>query len=1190
MKKILAFVLLLALGLAFLGCDGDDVAPTKVTVNSDKLEYTVGDKFTLTAKVEPSDVTNSKVTWTSSAKEVATVDNQGKAEALKEGSVKFVATSEADPTKKGEITITIKAKEVAPTKVTSIEVKAAKTALTEGEELALEVSVLPANATNKEYTLSSSDEAVLTVADGKVKAVKAGTAKVIATAKDGSEVKGELEFTVTASQGETKVASIEVKAAKTALTEGEELALEIVVLPANATNKEYTLSSSDEAVLTVADGKVKAVKAGTAKVIATAKDGSEVKGELEFTVTASQGETKVTSIQVKASKTALVVGDSLVLTVVVLPVEATNKEYTLSSSDETVLTVANGKVTAVKAGTAKVIATANDGSEVKGELEFTVTEEQAAPSYFLVITGNKTKAPLGTSLTLEHIFYPEAPDDDSVVWAVDDSSIATIDENGVLTPVAVGKVKVSVTSNADTQVAQSTTIEIVAADDTTADGAPTSLTITCNKTYFLLHDTLSSALTKTWLPADVTYNKSVYWESDDTSVVAVNGAYYNPVIVGVGSCTVTCFSQLDPTIYATVDITVEEYVDPETLIITNGITEAEQTKFDIYKDKTQTLHVSVTPEKGNPAATFVSSDETIAKVDENGKVTALADGTCTITCTSSINPELVKVVTINVTTYKEVYDVERVEVKGEKTMYVGYKLKLSASVYPETAPQTIKWELYKTEIATLAEDGTITALAEGSIRVRAISVADPTKKSTYFNVKIISVPTPPEVGDLKGYKIIIMNADSALSDNDPFLEKYAQPDKIYKQKAWDEVEKKYNCDIEVVKYPDTAPWGTARINWIIDNATAGTSQCDLGIVSSNWIYRFAQANAGVDVSEYYNKYGLSQMDDATKSAGSYNNKLYIASTGLSPTATYVGLGLYYNYGWVKKLGVDDPAKLFNDGKWNYTGFKEWVTTTQAKLGENQFVLQGHPYYYWFGMTNAAGQKVADSDTVKVFIDTQKSKDASALIYELVQAGAVNTAAATWAESDDIDHSFHDGETLMTTGDLWFCRTSNRWKTDQWGVGTTEYGYVPFPYPDSIAKEDTKVSLSGLSVYMYIAGRQYPAEMGKDGWQKVWCVMNEMFLNTITYQEADKMFNAEDNIRNTLSKRLDNEESIKAIMFYNSNRIFYDPAHAVYGSISETPLKAPAVNAMYKGESYEEQFNAVYEQFYNDIIKVYAVSE
>ena len=73
--------------------------------------------------------------------------------------------------------------------------------------------------------------------------------------------------------------------------------------------------------------------------------------------------TSVPATGVSLDKTALsiAVGNSVTLTVTVTPVTATNPSVTWTSSDETVATVANGVVTAKKAGTATITATTVDG-------------------------------------------------------------------------------------------------------------------------------------------------------------------------------------------------------------------------------------------------------------------------------------------------------------------------------------------------------------------------------------------------------------------------------------------------------------------------------------------------------------------------------------------------------------------------------------------------------------------------------------------------------------------------------------------------------------------------------------------------------------------------------------------------------------------------------------------------------------
>ena len=154
----------------------------------------------------------------------------------------------------------------------------------------------------------------------------------------------------------------------------ETKSLTLEVLPSNATNKEVEWSSSDNEVLTVENGTVKALKAGVATVTAKAKDGSGKEGTIEINVIEEKvEEIKVESVTV-SGKTEINVGDTETLTLEVLPSDAANKEVEWSSSDNEVLTVENGTVKALKAGVATVTAKAKDGSGKEGTIEIKVVE------------------------------------------------------------------------------------------------------------------------------------------------------------------------------------------------------------------------------------------------------------------------------------------------------------------------------------------------------------------------------------------------------------------------------------------------------------------------------------------------------------------------------------------------------------------------------------------------------------------------------------------------------------------------------------------------------------------------------------------------------------------------------------------------------------------------------------------------
>ena len=167
-----------------------------------------------------------------------------------------------------------------PQPVTSIALSESALTLKVNETKTLTASI-PEDAGIKDIVWSSSDQSVATVDPaGKVTAVAKGSCLITATAADGSGVKAECQVTVV-----QPVTSITLNNTTLTLEVGKAQTLTATVLPADATNKALTWSSSNTAVATVStSGKVTAVASGTCTVTATAKDGSGVKAECQVTV------------------------------------------------------------------------------------------------------------------------------------------------------------------------------------------------------------------------------------------------------------------------------------------------------------------------------------------------------------------------------------------------------------------------------------------------------------------------------------------------------------------------------------------------------------------------------------------------------------------------------------------------------------------------------------------------------------------------------------------------------------------------------------------------------------------------------------------------------------------------------------------------------------------------------------------
>ncbi|MCQ2288126.1 MAG: leucine-rich repeat protein [Muribaculaceae bacterium] len=144
-------------------------------------------------------------------------------------------------------------------------------------------TVLPNNATNKTIKWTTSNAAVATVNDGLVQGKESGTAYIIASTVDGSNLSDTCVVTV---KPETiLVQSVTINKAELNLTTGENEQLTATVLPDNATNKQVEWSSGNTAVATVStDGVVSAVAPGNATITVRTTDGTNLTATCAITV------------------------------------------------------------------------------------------------------------------------------------------------------------------------------------------------------------------------------------------------------------------------------------------------------------------------------------------------------------------------------------------------------------------------------------------------------------------------------------------------------------------------------------------------------------------------------------------------------------------------------------------------------------------------------------------------------------------------------------------------------------------------------------------------------------------------------------------------------------------------------------------------------------------------------------------
>ena len=186
MKKVFSFGLLAVamMLIAFSSCKPTNAVKkvTDVKLSETTKTITVGEEFTLTATVAPTDAADKSVMWTSDNSNVATVDG-GKVTSVAAGTANITVT-----TKDGGKTATCAVTVSAPNGVTGVSVDPKEKLLSIGEELVIKAIITPEDATNKKVTWASDNEAVAKVDEsGKVTSISEGTAKITVTTEDGGK-------------------------------------------------------------------------------------------------------------------------------------------------------------------------------------------------------------------------------------------------------------------------------------------------------------------------------------------------------------------------------------------------------------------------------------------------------------------------------------------------------------------------------------------------------------------------------------------------------------------------------------------------------------------------------------------------------------------------------------------------------------------------------------------------------------------------------------------------------------------------------------------------------------------------------------------------------------------------------------------------------------------------------------------
>lgn len=669
------------------------VLPTSISMAASLGFVDGGDAQTLTATVLPAEADDKTIVWSSSNESVATVVD-GVVTPQGVGTCEIVAKCHANETISAICAVTVTASTVA---VTGVTLDQSSLEITAGDAATLKATVAPVDATNQNLTWISSDETIATVNNGVVTAVAAGDATITVTTEDG-EFTATCDVTVNAAIVSVEGVSLDKESAE--LTVGGTLTLVAAVKPANATDTKVSWSSSNPDVASVDNtGKISALSAGETVITVTTDDGGF---SSTCKVTVSNAVVAVTGVTLDKESAELTVDQTLQLTATVAPENATNTAVTWMSDDSDVATVdQTGKVTAVGEGLATISVETEDGG-------FFATCDVTVVAGSVAVTGvtlDNTSVSLKVDETavLTTTVAPADATDKTVTWSSLDETIATVDATGKVTAVGEGETTITATTTDGGKTA-TCVVTVV------SDAAVVVSSIELNMTELELKVGGGKEIKATVVYSDGTEStkEDFVWTSDDNGeVIELDEGWVDAIEIGVANVTVS-FGGKSATCVVTV-------ISNVSVVSVTGVT-LNKTDVSITKNEELSLVATVVPTNAtNKNVSWTSSDETVATVAD-GVVTVVGLGSTTITVTTedgnftaSCDVTITDVLATNVI------------IDNALSLTVGGTGSITLTILPAEAAQTADWSSDNEAVATVDENGVVTAISAGSAKITATS-------------------------------------------------------------------------------------------------------------------------------------------------------------------------------------------------------------------------------------------------------------------------------------------------------------------------------------------------------------------------------------------------------------------------------------------------------------------------------------
>ena len=739
-----------------------------VSVDQSEIGLFVGENATVHATSTPDGL---KVNFSTNDNDIISVDKDGNIIALGEGNATItVSVGDNVVYKYDSVTVNVTVAKVP----TEIKITNKTLDLKVNEEIDVGASLNPKDVPVDELIYKSGDENVVKIKNSKIIAAGEGSTVVTVSFKGNNKYAAAENKTIKVSVG-LNDACVNVSKNVYYINVGDNATIHATATPAGL---KVNFSTNDNDVVSVdKDGNIIALGEGNATITVSVGDNVVYKYD---SVTVNVTVTKV-PVEIKIANETLNlkvkgIADSAASLV---PFDAGNPTYI--SSNESVVIINNGQITAVGEGTATVTVSfvGNEKYLAAENNTITVNVKDALKDASVSVDVSSVDLKVGENYT---IHATTTPDNLNVTYKSSDESVITVD-NGFIVAVGEGNATVTVIVGDNEVYALNSTVVNV-----TVSKIQTEIVIVNESLDLKVNEEVDVGAGLD--PKDAPVGELVY-ESSDDSIVKVENAKI--IALKQGIAVVNVSFKGNNKYAAAINKTIKVSVG-----LNDAGVNVSKTVYNLNVGDNDTIFAVPTP--GNLKVNFTTADYGIVSVDDDGNIIALGEGNATIIV--SVGDNLVykyDSVIVNVTVNKIQTEIT---VNTVSQMVFGDKANITYILSPSDAEGNVTFESSNNDIVKVDSNGEISAAGAGSA-----------------NITVTFSGNNKYAESSKSIKITVIKANSTLSVDDITFD-YGKSESVNVT-----VRGASGITAEVVGHPE------AVVN--VDNNTISVSGLDAGNYTLN---------------------------------------------------------------------------------------------------------------------------------------------------------------------------------------------------------------------------------------------------------------------------------------------------------------------------------------------------------------------